>query len=323
MFGKTIASSLGALARLGVADHMSTTEAIEVATLAARSGAHEPSLYRVLRVLASVGVFVQQGRAFQLTEVGALLRTDHPRSLRPLNVTWNDEWRLRAYENFTETLQTGTNGVQLAYGKHAWDYFTDRPEEGRRFNDAMTSFSRSSGAAILDAYDFSGIERLADVGGGHGMLLTSILRKYPSMQGVLFDRPSVIEEARGAGHISGLESQLTLESGSFMETVPSGCDAYVMKHIIHDWDDDVCTKILTMMRERMPANGRVLVCDMVVNETPEPSPAKLLDIEMLSCTEGGKERTEKEFAELFAAAGLRLERIVATQNPVCVIEARL
>ena len=323
MFGQTVFSCLGALAQLGVADHMSAAEPIDVATLAARSGAHEPSLYRALRALASLGVFTQEGRRFQLTEVGALLRKDHPRSLHALNATWFDEWRHRAYEHFADTLRTGTNGVQLAYGKNAWDHFNDVPEQGHLFNEAMTGFSRASGAAILDAYDFSGISRLADVGGGHGMLLTSILRKYPDMKGVLFDRPPVIEEARAAGHLAGLESRLALESGSFMKTVPSGCDAYVMKHIVHDWHDDACIGILREMRDRLPAHGRVLVCDMVVNETPEPSPAKLLDIEMLSCTEGGKERTEEEFAALFTAGGFRLERIVPTVSPVCVIEARL
>ncbi len=323
MFGQTIFSCLGALAKLGVADHMSAAEPIDVAALASASGAHEPSLYRALRVLASLGVFTQHGRAFQLTEVGALLRNDHPRSLQRLNSTWFDEWRHRAFEHFTETLRTGVNGVELAYGKPVWSYFDDRPDQGRTFNEAMTSFSRASGSAILEAYDFSGIARLADVGGGHGLLLASILRKYPQMHGVLFDRAPVIEEARQAGHFAGLESRMVFEAGDFMQSVPSGCDAYVTKHIVHDWHDAGCIKILSMMRERLPAHGRVMVCDMVVNETPEPSPAKLLDIEMLACTEGGKERTEGEFAALFSAAGLRLERIVATQGPVCVVEARV
>jgi hypothetical protein len=322
MFGKTIASSLGALAKLAVADHMSPGEFRDVAAISAHSGTDEASLYRVLRVLASVGVFAQDGRAFRLTEVGELLRTDHPRSLRNLNWTWFDEWRSRAYENLAETLQTGTNGVQLAYGKHAWDHFKDFPEQGRLFSEAMTSFSRASGAAILDAYDFSGIERLADVGGGHGMLLSSILGKYPSISGVLFDLPHVIEQARAAPHTAGLGARLSFEPGSFMENVPSGCDAYIMKHIIHDWHDEGCLRILHMIREKLPAHGRVLVCDMVVNETPEPSPAKLLDIEMLACTEGGKERTAREFAELLSTAGFRLERIVPTAGPICVIEGR-
>ncbi len=323
MFGQTVFSCLGALAKLGVADHMSPTESIDVAALAAAAGAHEPSLYRTLRALSGLGVFMQTGRAFQLTEVGALLRTDHPRSLQRLNSTWFDEWRHRAYEHFAETLRTGTNGVELAYGKHVWDYFNDKPDQGQTFNEAMTSFSRASGAAILGVFDFSGIKRLADVGGGHGLLLASILRKYPDMQGVLFDRAPVIDEARAAGHFAGLEGRIGFEAGSFLESVPTGCDAYVTKHIIHDWHDEGCIKILQLMKDQLPADGRVLVCDMVVNETPEPSPAKLLDIEMLSCTVGGKERTEQEFAELFAAAGLRLERIVTTQGPVCVIEGRV
>ena len=177
-----------------------------------------------------------------------------------------------------------------------------------------------AGKAITAAYDFSGIERLADVGGGHGALLASILRRYPNMRGVLFDREEIVAGVP-KDQFAGCEGRIEIEGGSFFERVPDGCDAYIMKHIIHDWSDDYCRTILKLMRDRLPAKGRVLVCDMVVTGDPGPTPAKLLDIEMLVMTVGGKERTEEEFRELFASAGLKLNRIVPTERPICVIEA--
>jgi hypothetical protein len=177
-----------------------------------------------------------------------------------------------------------------------------------------------AGRAITDAYDFSGISRLADVGGGHGALLAAILHRYPDMQGVLFDRAEIVEGVP-KDRFTGCEGRAAIEAGSFFERVPSGCDAFIMKHIVHDWGDEQCRTILRLMRDALPADGRVLVCDMVVSGDPGPSPAKMLDIEMLVMTVGGKERTEEEFRDLFASAGLKLNRIVPTERPICVVEA--
>jgi hypothetical protein len=183
----------------------------------------------------------------------------------------------------------------------------------------MTSSSTLAGRVITEAYDFSGIKRLADVGGGHGGLLAAILARCPAMQGVLFDRPEVVANVP-AGQFAECEDRIALEPGR-LERVPEGCDAYIMKHIIHDWGDEECRTILALMRDQLSPNGRVLVCDMVVSDDPGPTPAKLLDIEMLVVTVGGKERTEDQFRDLFASAGLRLNRIVPTARPICVIEA--
>ena len=179
----------------------------------------------------------------------------------------------------------------------------------------MTNNSSGAVGPIVEAYDFSGIKKLADVGGGHGLLLAGILRSNPALQGVLFDRPEVIESLP-ASQFAGCEGRIATEAGSFFERVPDGCDAYLMKHIIHDWDDERCGIILRLVREKLPKNGRVLVCEMVVSDDPGPTPAKLLDIEMLVMTGGGKERTHQEFADLFAASGLQLVRIVPTARPV-------
>ena len=320
LFGKQVTYSLAAMARLGVADQMGTTS-ISVDVLAGKVGAHAPSLYRVMRMLASVGVFRETpGRQFALTLVGELLKTDQAKSLRYMAMLFGDEWTTRAYEHFADCVRTGADGVTKAYGKHAFELLADCPDQAETFHQAMTNSSAIAAQALLEAYDFSGISRLADVGGGHGMLLAAILRQYPQMQGVLYDLPEVVA-AVPARQFAGCEGQICIESGSFFERVPEGCDAYVMKHIIHDWSDDHCRKVLRLMRDQLPAQGRVLVCDKVVSDDPAPTPAKMLDIEMLVMTPGGKERTVEEFRDLFASAGLRLGRIVPTQNPICVIEA--
>ena len=320
LFGKQIAYCLSGVARLGVADHMSA-EPRNVDDLAARCGAHGPTLYRVMRALASVGVFREgDGKTFALTAPGMFLKSDTPGTMRYFATMFGDEWTTRAYEHFSECLRTGKDGVSQAYGKHVFDVLAENPGALETFQAAMTSSSSMSGKVIAKAYDFSGITRLADVGGGHGALLAAILRRYPDMQGVLFDREEIIAGVTDDG-FTGCEGRVTLEGGSFFETVPDGCDAYILKNIIHDWGDEPCRKILTLMRDKLPDDGRVLVCEMVVGEGPEPTPAKMLDIEMLVMTVGGKERTESEFGELFASSGLKLNRIVRTERPVCVIEA--
>ncbi len=320
LFGKQLTASLAALARLGVADHMRDGE-VAVDELAAKVGAHAPSLYRVMRMLASVGVFRDMPeRRFALTPVGALLKTDAQGSMRAMAMMLGDEWSIRAYAHMTDCIRTGGDGITMAYGKPIFELFAEQPAQAETFQKAMTGGSAVAAQSILGAYDFSGIKRLADVGGGHGLLLGTILQRYPDMQGVLFDLPEVVagvpeERLEAAG------DRLRIEAGSFFERVPQGCDAYMMKHIIHDWSDEHCRTILRLVREQLPADGRLLVCEQVMPEGPGPSPTKMLDIEMLVMTVGGRERTPQEFAALFASAGLKLGRVVTTPTPICVIEA--
>ncbi len=320
LFGKQMTYALSGVARLGVADHMDRTPRA-VDALAAETGAHAPSLYRVMRLLASLGVFKEgPSRHYALTPVGELLKTNAPGSLRYMAMMFGEDFSTRAYAHVTDCLLIGGDGVTAAYGKDIWKVLAEHPAQCEVFQLAMTANSSGAVPAIVEAYDFRGIERLADVGGGHGLLLGSILRANPSMQGVLFDLPEVTATVPEHA-FADLGGRTAIESGSFFERVPDGCDAYIMKHIIHDWDDEHCCTILRSMRKRLPENGRVLVCEMVVTDDAAPSPAKMLDIEMLVMTVGGKERTEAEFAELFASAGLKLSRIVPTSRPVAVIEA--
>jgi len=316
LFGKQITYSLAAVARLGVADHMSSHFS-SVDELAGKVSAQPAALFRVMRMLASVGVFAEAPKQrFALTPMGELLKSQARSSLRYPAMFFGDEWSTRAYQYIVDCVRTGEDGVTQAYGKHAFDFLAERPDQAETFHRAMTSFSAIDSEAVEEAYDFSGIKRLADVGGGHGTLLAAILQRYPQMEGVLYDLPEVVKGA----DLSGCDNRVRVESGSFFERVPSGCDAYLMKHIIHDWNDERCRTILSLVRQQLSPEGRVLVCEMIVPEDPSPAPAKMLDIEMLVMTVGGKERTVDEFRDLFTSAGLRLNRVVPTKSPICVIE---
>ncbi|MBM3725823.1 MAG: methyltransferase [Acidobacteria bacterium] len=326
-FGKAITCSLSAVARLGIADHM-TAEPRPVDAIAASAGVHADSLNRVLRMLASLGVFQEApGPAYGLTPMGNLLRTDAEGSMRNFLTMFGDRWTMGAYRNVDQCIRTGGDGVTREYGKHAFEVFKDSPAEGLTFANAMTDFSRAAAEAVVPVMDLSGFNKLADVGGSHGVLLASLMDAYPSLEGVLFDLPEIIDSARASGELSRHESRVAYEGGDFFARVPAGCDAYVMKHIVHDWSDEACATILRLMRDELaktaPATGRVFLCEMVLNENPAPSPAKMLDIEMLVCTVGGRERTASGFAALFESAGLELVTIRPTPSPVCVIEARV
>lgn len=319
LFGKQLTYSLSGVARLGVADHMDKT-ARPIEELAAKVGAHAPSLYRVMRLLASLGVFKEgPARHFALTPVGELLKTDAPASLRAMAMMFGEEFSTRAYAHITDCLRTGGDGVTEAYGKDIWQVLAEHPAQCEVFQNAMTSNSSGSVPAIVEAYDFGGIKRIADVGGGHGFLLGSILRSYPAMQGVLFDRPEVVGSVP-KNAFAGLEGRVAVEGGSFFERVPDSCDAYIMKHIIHDWDDERATQILRNCHRAMQPGGKVLIVDAVIPPGNGAHFGKLLDLEMLVLTPRGRERTQAEFRELLKRSGFRLRRVVATETHLSVVE---
>lgn len=322
LFGKHVAYSVSAMAHLGVADHMGDYP-VPVETLAHKVGARADSLFRVMRVLAGAGVVEQTSdRSFQLTAVGKTLRSDAPVCMRHTAMQMGDPWSTRPWEHFTETIRTGVDGVTRAFGKNAFEFLADEPEQAEHFNQSMSGYSAAMTDAILAGYDFGSIRRLADLGGGHGKLLSAILCRNPEMTGIVYDLPEVIAGRYGQEHLAACADRIRFEAGSFFERVPGGCDAYLMKFIIHDWSDEHCTTILQRIRQQLPADGRVLVIEQIVTPTPELSFAKLVDLEMLALTVGGKERTEAEFAKLFASAGLTLTGVFPTQSPVCILEAR-
>ncbi len=217
------------------------------------------------------------------------------------------------------SVQSGQSAFEKVYGKPIFDYFSQHPETGKLFDQAMTGVHGRETDAMLEAYDFTGIGTLADIGGGNGSVLTAILRRYPAMQGILFDLPGVVERAKANIEAAGLEGRCQLLAGNFFEAVPPCTDAYLMRHIIHDWDDDKAIPILRHCRRAMGQGGKLLVVEGVVPPGNEPSVSKFFDLAMMVLP-GGMERTEEEYRQLFEAAGFRLTRIVPTKTWVSVIE---
>lgn len=312
---------LNIAARLGVADLLKTGP-LSAADIAARTGTNENAIYRVLRLLASLGIFAETKRqVFALTPPAEMLCSDISGSLQPM-VSWiSDPFHFRIYANLPYSVETGKTAVERTFGKPAFEYLESDPEEREVFQGAMTSFSSMTVPTVIDAYDFSGIGTLVDVGGGKGFMLASILRKYAGMKGILYDMASVVGGVPASLANDGLSARCKVQAGDFFAGIPAGGDAYIMKHIIHDWNDEKAALILRNCRKALEGkpNGKILVVDAVVPPGNEPNLAKLIDIEMLAMCES-EERSREQFEKLFASAGLRLNRIVPTKSYVSVIE---
>jgi hypothetical protein len=318
--GSFVSQALYVAARLGVADLLAR-EAQSPAELADATGAHAGSLYRMLRALASVGVFSERADGkFELNAASHLLRRDAEGSLRDTAIMFGEEWHWRVWGAAYESVRTGEAAFPRVHGAEVFPYLSANPDAARVFDRAMTSMSHTAAAAVSEAYDFSGVRLLADIAGGHGALLAGILRANPAARGLLFDRPQVIEGARERVEAEGVSGRVELVAGDFFEEVPAGADCYLMKYIIHDWDDERALAILGNCRRAMPEGARLLLVETVIAEGNAPHFGKLIDLEMLLFT-GGRERTEAEYRQLLARAGLRLTRVVPTRSPLSVVEA--
>ena len=327
--GLVVTAALQPIARLKIPDLLADGPH-HISQLAAETGANEDALYRVMRLLASVGVFAElpgaesgNGKVFAITPVSQLLRSGVPGSMRDMVLWISNPFHFQVHAELEHSVRTGQPAVEKVCGQTAFEAIFSRPEVAYDFNLAMTCFSRRIAPALLEAYDFSGIETLMDVAGGHGAVLCEILTRYPSMKGILFDIPNVIEEANC--HICELKMDERCQTinGDFFEGIPAGADAYYMQHILHDWNDEKCLKILANCRKALEGHreGRLLIVDMVVPENSDPHPSKWLDIEMLLMP-GGRERTRPEWEALFAKAGFEIKRIVAMKAAESLIEAR-
>jgi hypothetical protein len=291
-----------------------------VAELAGVSGTHAPSLYRLLRALAHIGIFTElDGLRFANSQLSHLLRPDVPGSMYVLAMTASD-WSWHAWGELLHSVQTGRPSFDKVYGVPIWRYFKEcDPESGTLFNKVLADFSVTANASIAQAVDLSGVRTVVDVGGGHGGLLTTLLTTYSSIEkGILFDLPHVIDEA-GAVLKSAWNARVRLESGDFFTDVPARADAYVMKWILHDWDDAACVQLLTICRRAMPSGGRVLAAELVIDPSHSDEGAYILDLQMLVHFTG-RERTAAEFRKLYNAAGLHLTRIIPTTSTFCIIE---
>jgi hypothetical protein len=318
--GYWISQAVYVAAKLGIADLL-TAGPHSADDLAKRTQAHAPSLYRLLRALASVGLFREDGQGrFSLTPLAECLRSDLPGSQRAFAIMAGEE-HYRTWGDLLWSVRTGNMAFDKIYGMPVFDFLQKHPEQARVFDEAMVGVHGRETAAMIDAYDFSEIEVLADIGGGNGSLLTAVLKKYPTMRGVLYDLPGVTERAKVNIQASGLSERCQVTGGSFFESVPPGADVYLMRHIIHDWDDEKSTRILKNVHRAMGAAGRLLFVEGVIPPGNDPSFGKLLDLTMLVIP-GGKERTEQEYRTIYETAGFRLTRIVPTEAEVSVIEGR-
>lgn len=320
IFGKWVSMAVSVAAKLRLADKLAAGPKT-ADELAAETNTHAPSLYRLLRALASVGVFAsdEAGR-FTLTPVGELLRTGVPGSMRGVADYCGAMWSWRAWEAAETSVRTGRTAFNEVFGEGCFDYLGKHPDESAAFNEGMTGFSAVEADAVAAAYDFGSFGTLVDVGGGHGHLLATILKKTPKLRGVVFDAPHVVAGAAPLLKEMGVADRCTAEGGDFFKSVPAGGDAYILKHIIHDWNDADCGRILRNVRAVSKPGTKLLLVELVIPPGDDPHPGKILDLEMLIVA-SGKERTEAEYARLVADAGFRLTRVVPTQSPASVVEA--
>lgn len=317
--GPWIAQAIYVVAKLGVADRIAAG-ATGVKQIAADLSVSADALARVLRALSVVGVVADQGDGkFGLTPLGETLRAGAPGGIRQMAIMFGEDFHWRPTGAMLHSVRTGQPAFDHVFGKGAFEYWSENQADGQIFNDAMTEFSKGGAPALVGAYDFSKCRKIVDIGGGHGMLLSAILAVNPGATGVLYDMPGVVAGAKLEGPAAG---RIACEGGSFFDSAPAGGDTYMMKHILHDWDDERCLKILAAIRKVIPKDGTLLVAEMVVPGAGEPHFAKLLDLEMLLMTGGGRERTAAEFAALFANGGFKLSRVVPTPSPMSWIEGK-
>ena len=320
IMGRWVSHLIYVAAKLELADHLKKgpRTADELATVVE---VQAPALYRVLRALASVGVFAEtKGKRFKLTPLAATLQKAVPGSMHAAALVLGEKYQVDARGQLLHGVKSGEVPFLKAHGVSAFEYLEKHPEELKVFGESMSSVSSTENPAIAAAYKFSGIRTLVDVGGGHGSLLASILKSNSKLKGVLFDQPSVIARAKQGRHVTakGIAGRCMLESGDFFAGVPKGGDAYIMKRTLHDWNDQQCAKILANCCAAMNEKGRVLVADTVIPPGNGPDRGKLVDMQMLVI--GGRERTKQEFAAVFKDAGLKLTRVVRTKCPLSIVE---
>ena len=318
--GFRISQAIHAAVVLGLPDQFAEGPRT-IADLASHTSCDPASLYRLLRALATVGVFEElEGERFAATALSDALRTD---ALEPVAgwaafVGRPSHWQ--AWGALLHSVRTGEIGFNVAHGQDVWEYRAQRPDESAAFDAGMTAISGFVGRSVVDGYDFGRFRELADIGGGQGRLLAAILDRWPDLHGVVFDQPHVVSGASELLEPAGVAPRCRVVPGSFFDEVPGGCDAYLLKHIVHDWPDDKAVEILRVCRRDMPATATLLLLERVIQSRNEGRDAAFSDLNMLVQT-GGQERTEAEYRALLASAGFRLTRVVPTASDVSVIEA--
>lgn len=320
--GFWVSQAIHAVAKVGVADHLKAGPQ-SIATLAHKLNAHEESLFRVMRALASLGIFEETAdRVFQLTPVAALLISDAPNSMRPIALMLGKE-NYQAWGNLDQAIQNGDSPFEVTYGMNAYTYFAQHPEAAENFNSAMTALVSNDHAAILKAFDFSEFCTIVDVGGGQGMLLSAILKQDEARTGVLFDLPHVVAQAETLLQSHGLAARCRIEAGDFYKAVPSEGDAYILSRVLHAFPDERCHQILRTIHTAIPSHGKLLVMEFLLEPGNDPTTAKtkLMDVNMLVFAPGGRDRTYEEYDHLLRQSGFQLNRVVPTESGIAVLEA--
>jgi len=318
--GYWVSQAVGVVAQLGVADHLVAGPRNGV-ELARAVGADPQALSRVLRLLASIGVFAESSPGdYELTPLGETLSTDAPSSVRNFAITETAPGHWLPWGRLLESVRTGQPMARAALGMELFEWYAHDPEEAGFFNAAMGDLSALAASELVRVYDVSAVRVVADVGGAHGVLLAAVLRANPDARGILFDLPHVVETAEEVIAAEGLTARCELVSGDFFEDVPTGADLHVLKQIVHDWDDERAERLLTNCHRALAPGGTLLLVEMVIPLDNAPSPAQAMDLNMLVLL-GGRERTAEEFRRLLEAAGFRLKRVTPTHSPFSVIEA--
>jgi hypothetical protein len=316
-YGYVAGQALYVAAELGIADLLRDgSRTIE--QLAETTSAHQEALHRVLRFLASRGIFREgPSRHFAQTKLSDALRADAPSSPRDVIRMIGAE-PYAAFGQLLYTVRTGKTAFEYVFGMPRFEWLASHPEKADLFQRAMVSLSQGANAAAAEAYDFTGCRRIVDVGGGHGQLLSEIATRNPHIAGVLYDLADGIAAARAG--VGGPLPHCELVAGDFFESVPAGADAYILKKIIHDWDDERAVKILENCRQGMAPGAKVLVVETIMSAGNEPDAIKTFDLIMLVIV-GGRERTQEQYARLFARAGLRLRQIIPAGSTLSILEA--
>ncbi|MGE3912921.1 MAG: methyltransferase [Chloroflexota bacterium] len=318
--GAWVTQAISVAARLDLADRLASGPKTSE-QLAAEVGAHAPSLYRLLRMLASLGLFAEDetGR-FTTTRFGRCLERDGPDSVHAIALMVGSRWHWEAWGQLSHTIMTGESAFQHALGAEPYIYFQQHPEDGRVFSTHMEAYARQAAVAAA-SYDFANAQTVVDVGGGYGAVISAVLKANPTLRGILTDLPDVVEGARPLLAAAGLDERCETVPGSFFEDVPSGGDVYLLSSILHNWSDEEAVSILKTCRRAMTGASRLVVVELMVPPGNAPGDAKLLDMQMMVLFQGGRERTTDEYRALLQAGGFRLTRTLQTPNQMYLIEA--
>jgi hypothetical protein len=322
--GYFVSRTIYAGIELGVMDALAVGPR-SASEVAAEQQLDAPSLFRLMRALAASGILAQldDGR-FQLAAMGEVLVSGHPSGIREGLLMFHQPMFWKSWEGLADAVRKGGPAFDQVFGQPVFDWLTDQPEASRHYNTGMTGRSAGFIPAIVGSYDFAPYASIVDVGGGHGSFLAAILAATPGSQGTLFDLPHVASGAQPSFDRAGVADRTTIATGNVFESVPAGADLYTMKWILHDWDDAACLRILANLRQAMSPGSKLLVVERVMPERAEASlpqrGSAMTDLVMMVHLIG-KERTEREFADLFGQAGFKLELVVTTGCPLSIVEA--